>query len=86
MIYITTTDWKKEYERQDARLSLLLNHYANLSKTNYTMEVMTSEIDRCQEKTYYGVVQDDINDILADTDLSTEDKLLKVQSYLDNLL
>ena len=86
MIYITTTDWKKEFERQDERLSYLLNHYCNLSKTNYTMEVMTSEIDRCQEQLYYGVVKDDIGAIIKDTDLSPKDKLEEIQNYLDSLL
>lgn len=86
MIHITTTDWKKKFEWQDDRLSQLLGRYANLSKTNYTMEVMTSEIDRCQEQTYYGVVKDDIEDILKCSDLSPEDKLIEVKSYLTNLL
>lgn len=86
MIHITTTDWKKKFEWQDDRLSELLNRYCNLSKTNYAMSVMTSEIDRCQEQLYYGVVKDDIEAILNDTDLSAEDKLTEVQSYLNSLL
>ena len=86
MIYITTTDWKKKFEWQDDRLSQLLDRYANLSKTNYAMSVMTSEIDRCQEQVYYGVVKDDIEAILNEIGLSPEDKLVEVQSYLTNLI
>lgn len=52
----------------------------NMSKSNYTLDIMLAEINDKQQEFHYGIVKDDIQQLINDKG-TMED----VQDYINNL-
>lgn len=86
MIYITFTNYKKWYERQDKLLSGILSYYSNKSKTTDSLESIIRDIEEHELKLYYTAFKEDVDVIASRKDLSAEQKLEYIQSYIKKML
>lgn len=86
MIYITFTNYKKWYERQDKLLSGILNYYSNKSSTTDSIDSIIRDIDEQDLKLYYTAFKEDVDFIVSREDLSAEEKLQRIQDYIKRML
>jgi hypothetical protein len=83
LYYIKRTLWKvKDYDRLEHDYCCVLDHATNsrMSKPNYELNTIYSEIDDSQMQNYYGVVRDDINMLIEKGADITE-----IKEYINNL-
>lgn len=65
-IVISRLFWKiKDYDRLESDYCSVLCHATNskMSKPNYNLTTIYSEIDEAQGMAHYGIVKDDLNDL-----------------------
>lgn len=86
--YIRSILWKiEDYDRISHDYACVLDQAtcSAMSKTNYLLPDIYTQIDQAQSKLHYGIVKSDITDIIQDRDMTNQGKLEEIKKYLDNL-
>ncbi len=78
----------KDYDRMEYDYSCVLCHATDskMSKTNYLLKDIYSQIDDAQAKIHYDIVKSDIEDILKQKGLTDYGRVDEIKKYLKELI
>jgi hypothetical protein len=56
----------KDYDRLEYDYGCVLDHstWGRMSKTNYELQTIYSVIDDAQSEVHYGIIKDDVNELI----------------------